>query len=287
MTSFTAPSAIARSVRTLRATALLLGSLVATVLLTLPAATQAEQMSDIVQLQILDGGATKRGTQMGALRLTLSQGWKTYWRAPGDAGIPPQFSWKGSRNIASVSIKWPTPDVFLTSGFRTIGYHDQLVLPVEITPANPGQPVRLKGRMQLGICNDICVPAELRFDQDLKPGSRRNPAIVAALADRPLSAKEAGVRTASCDLKPSRYGMELTAHITMPPAGGQEVVVIEPGAPTLATTETTTKRQGNQLTARTEIISADGGPFAVDRSQMRFTVLGSNRAVDIHGCTRH
>ncbi|AXT36065.1 hypothetical protein D1820_14405 [Phaeobacter sp. LSS9] len=256
-------------------------------LLTLPASTSAEQMSDIVQIEVLDGGPTRRGTHMGALRLTLSEGWKTYWRAPGDAGIPPRFSWRGSRNVGAVEIRWPTPEVFLTSGFRTIGYHDQLVLPIEITPAKPGQPLRLKGQMELGICKDVCIPSELRFDRPLQPDSRRDPAIVAALADRPWSAKEAGVQAATCAITPNRYGMELVARITMPSAGGDEIVVVEPGPPTLVTTETTTTRQGRHLTAKTEIISAEGGPFAVDRSQMRFTVLGRNHAVDIKGCTRH
>lgn len=253
----------------------------------LPAAALAERMEDIVQLEILDGGITRSGTHMGAIRLTLSEGWKTYWRAPGDAGIPPQFTWAGSQNVGAVSIKWPTPDVFLTSGFRTIGYHDQLVLPVEITPAKAGVPIKLKGRMELGICKDVCIPSELTFEQALNPKSSKNPAIVAALADQPLSAREAGVRHASCDIVPSRYGMQLKARIAMPSAGGEEVVVIEPGAPNLATTETTTTRSGDQLVAQTEIVSADGGIFAMDRSQLRFTVLGRNHAVDIRGCTRH
>ena len=139
----------------------------------LPAAALAERMEDIVQLEILDGGITRSGTHMGAIRLTLSEGWKTYWRAPGDAGIPPQFTWAGSQNVGAVSIKWPTPDVFLTSGFRTIGYHDQLILPLRITPEKPGRPVRLKGRMELGICKDVCVPSELSFDHQLDAGATR------------------------------------------------------------------------------------------------------------------
>lgn len=89
---------------------------------------------DIVEIEVLDGGMTPRGTYMGALRVKLQPGWKTYWRAPGDAGIPPSFSWRGARNVGALSITWPAPEVFLTSGYRTIGYHDQLVLPVEITP---------------------------------------------------------------------------------------------------------------------------------------------------------
>lgn len=93
----------------------------------------------VVTLEVLDGGATAQGRYIGALHLRLEDGWKTYWRAPGDAGIPPQFSWQGSSNIADLSITWPTPEVFETSGYRTIGYHDELVLPVEITPKTPAR----------------------------------------------------------------------------------------------------------------------------------------------------
>ncbi len=241
--------------------------------------------SDIVQVEVLDGGMTSRGTHMGALRITLQPGWKTYWRAPGDAGIPPSFSWRGARNVGGLSITWPSPEVFLTSGYRTIGYHDQLVLPLEITPATPGKPVRLKGRMQLGVCKDVCVPAELKFDQELDGSAGLHPAIAAAMASRPWSAKEAGVRKATCSLRPSQYGMTVTARISMPSAGGEEVAVIEPGNPKLYAGETKTRREGGQLVAETEFLPADGSPYAIDRSQLRITVLGKNHAVDIQGCS--
>ncbi|MGR3760500.1 protein-disulfide reductase DsbD domain-containing protein [Roseobacteraceae bacterium NS-SX3] len=239
-----------------------------------------------VQIDILDGGLTERGTYLGALRLTLEDGWKTYWRAPGDAGIPPSFSWRGSRNVGALSITWPAPEVFMTSGYRTIGYHGQLVLPVEITPAKPGRPVRLKGRMELGVCKDVCVPSELDFDHQLDPRAGRNPAIAAALASRPFSAQEAGVKSATCRLSPGKYGMRVEARITMPPAGGEEVAVIEPGTPHLYAGETAAERHGSVLVASAELMPAgSGNAAAVDRSQLRITVLGRNRAVDIRGCS--
>ncbi|WP_323781234.1 protein-disulfide reductase DsbD domain-containing protein [Leisingera sp.] len=239
----------------------------------------------IVQIEVLDGGMTPRGTYMGALRIKLQPGWKTYWRAPGDAGIPPSFSWRGARNVGGLSITWPAPEVFQTSGYRTIGYHDQLVLPLEITPETPGKPVRLKGRMQLGVCKDVCVPAELSFDHQLDSTAGRNPAIAAAMASRPWSAKEAGVRHAACSLRPSEYGMKVTARISMPSAGGKEVAVIEPGNPKLFAGETTTRREGGQLVAEAEFLPADDSAYAIDRSQLRITVLGQNHAVDIQGCS--
>lgn len=240
---------------------------------------------DIVRIEVLDGGLTPRGTHLGALRITLQPGWKTYWRAPGDAGIPPSFSWRGARNVGELSIIWPAPEVFLTSGYRTIGYHDQLVLPVEITPETPGKPVRLKGRMQLGVCKDVCVPAELKFDHQLDSSAGRHPAIAAAMASRPWTAKEAGVRAASCSLHPTQYGMTVTARISMPSAGGEEIAVIEPGNPRLFAGETSTRREGGQLVAETEFLPADGNSYAIDRSKLRITVLGKNHAVDIQGCS--
>ncbi len=253
--------------------------------LCLGAPALAQGVDQLVQLEVLDGGKSANGTYQGALRLTLKDGWKTYWRAPGDAGIPPQFDWNGSGNIQDISITWPAPHVFDQNGLRSIGYEDQLVLPVEITPRNPAKPVRLRGEMDLGVCKDVCVPGRLGFDHTLDAGAGRNPAIAAALAQRPFSAREAGVAGASCVLTPTSDGMRIEAHITMPSAGGAEVAVIEPGNPTLWASQSETHRQGNTLIASSEVISASGGPFALDRSEVRITVLGANHAVDIQGCS--
>ncbi len=240
---------------------------------------------NVVSLDILDGGPTAEGRYLGALHLRLEDGWKTYWRAPGDAGIPPQFNWQGSRNVADLRITWPTPEVFETSGMRTIGYHDELILPVEITPKTPGAPIRLKGQMELGLCKDVCIPSSLRFDHRADLGAKRNPLIVAALAARPYSASEARVRGVSCRLAPTPYGMKVTARIAMPSAGAREVAVIEGSGPEMMAGETRSWREGGDLVAESELLPTGTAPLAVDRSALRFTVLGTSHAVDIHGCT--
>jgi DsbC/DsbD-like thiol-disulfide interchange protein len=239
----------------------------------------------LAEIDILDGGKTARGTYMGALRVNLQPGWKTYWRSPGDAGIPPTFDWQGSRNIEAVSITWPTPEVVMTAGYRTIGYYDQLVLPVEITPKKPGRPMNLTGRMQLGICKDVCVPAVLSFEHQLDLQASRNPAIIAALANRPYSAKEAGVKSAKCSVSPTKYGMQVEARIAMPPAGGEEVAIIESGTTLAYGLATATRRQGGTLIATTEFLPSGTDGFSLQRSQLRITVLGKKHAVDIQGCT--
>jgi len=251
-----------------------------------PPANAQLGLDELVRIEVLDGGLTQRGTQRAALRIVLAEGWKTYWRAPGDAGIPPRFDWSGSSNVTDVSLSWPTPKVFDLSGFRSFGYEDELVLPIEITTKRPGKPVWLQGIIEFGVCQDVCVPARLSFEQPLDPDAARNPAITAALDARPITAAAAGVGAVTCRLSPSQDGgLLIEASITMPSAGGPEVTVIEPGNPQLWTSETTSSRRGNVLTTTSEVIHLSGTSFALDRSKIRFTVLGKSRAVDILGCT--
>ncbi|MFY8145805.1 MAG: protein-disulfide reductase DsbD domain-containing protein, partial [Rhodobacter sp.] len=68
---------------------------------------RAMTQDDLLSAEVLPGWRTEQGTHMAALRLTLAPGWKTYWRSPGDAGIPPLFNWSGSQNLSGVRVHWP------------------------------------------------------------------------------------------------------------------------------------------------------------------------------------
>lgn len=238
-----------------------------------------------VEAAIVPGWVRADGTRVAALQLTLAPGWKTYWRAPGDTGIPPQFSWSGSRNLAGVGISWPAPQVYREGGVRTIGYKDTLVLPLTLAARQSDKPIELSLDLDLGVCRDICIPAQLSISATLDDSNTSpTPAIAAALAARPYSAKEAGVRQANCALRPSAMGMEIEATLTLPHAGGREVVVIEPGPANLWMSETDTTRQGNQLVATGDVAAYEGGGIVLDRSEIKITVLGKNHAVEIIGC---
>lgn len=236
--------------------------------------------------EVLPGWVQPDGTRMAALKLNLAPGWKTYWRAPGDAGIPPQFDWSGSRNVSSVAVVWPTPQVFDQNGMRSVGYENELVIPVQIKPSKNGQPVRLRADMALGVCSDICVPYALEFDQSISDNATSpTPAIAAALAQQPYSAKEAGVKGAECIVSPTSDGLQIEARVKMPTAGGPEFVVIEPGPGDIWVSEADTKRQGDEVVAISDLVHVNGGAIAIDRSAIRITVLGSKYAVDIRGCS--
>lgn len=241
-------------------------------------------VDEVVRLDVLDGGQTARGTYLAALRLTLQDGWKTYWRAPGEAGIPPQFNWAGSQNIAGVSVHWPRPEVFHQNGLRSIGYKHQVVLPVELSPRQAGQPLVLNGEIQLGVCQDICVPATLSIHANLPAKSDSAP-IKAALAARPQNARAAGVGAVTCRVEPLSDGLRLTARIPVKALGGDEVAVIELSDPSIWISESQVSRQGRYLVAVSDMVPADAAPFSLDRSTVRITLLSDRRAVDIRGCT--
>lgn len=239
-----------------------------------------------VTAQVLPGWVQADGTRMAALHLHLEPGWKTYWRAPGDAGIPPTFDWSASQNMKTVYITWPAPEVHNQNGMRTFAYENDLIIPLTIAPTDGNGPVRLTVEMDLGVCSDVCVPHRVTFDHVLDTTATKPTAeIAAALAQRPYSATEAGVEAATCLVEPTRDGVIIEARVTVPSTGSDEVMVIEPGLAEVWVSEAETRREGDQLIATSEMIHVSGDTFALDRSAIRLTVLGGKHAVDIQGCT--
>lgn len=251
------------------------------------AGSQIVSSDDMVQIRVLPGWITGDGSHMAALHLNLAPGWKTYWRAPGDAGIPPALDLSGSRNLSHVTPVWPTPAVFSQNGMKTVGYDRELILPLHVVPQVAGQPAKVSARMQIGVCSSICVPVEFDFTLDLPAaGSDPQQAMIrTALADQPVTARAAKVSKVACTLTPIRDGLGLSVEIDMPSAGKTETVLIETSDPQVWVAETDSSRSGGRLNARTELVHVSGQAFALDRSGLRFTVLGSDHAVDIHGCT--
>ncbi len=221
---------------------------------------------------------------MAGLQLTLAPGWHTYWRAPGDAGIPPHFDWSGSENLSAVQVHWPTPEVFDLNGMRSIGYVDQIVLPIELTTTGTG-PVHLRGQIDIGVCDEVCVPASLTIDTTLPADGPRSPNLAAALVDQPMTEAEAHVGPVTCQTEPTDDGLRLTTRISVPQMGDAETVVIEAGDPRVWVSEPTVNRNGDTLRATADLVQVDGDAFALNRSAVRITVLGSHSAVDIQGCT--
>lgn len=239
----------------------------------------------VVKAELIDGWRTESGNEMVAMRLALAPGWKTYWRAPGEAGIPPRFDWSGSTNLAAVAFHWPKPEMFDLNGMRTFGYREMLVLPIEITAQDPGAPIQLKAAVELGVCDSICVPMSLSLTGRIVPGGAAVPEIRSALDNQPEAARAAGLSAARCEAEPIRDGMRLTGRLTLPPVGPEEVAVVELADQSVWVSAAETSRNGGELSATADLVPASAQPFAVNRNDIRITVFGSTgRAVELQGC---
>src|SRR5450631_447150 len=106
-------------------------------------------------------GSRRGGVLLGGIAVQLQPGWKTYWRSPGDSGVPPRFDFPKSENIEAVTVLWPAPVKFDDgAGGSSMGYHDQVVLPLRIVAKNTDKPVTLRAAVNYAICDKLCVPVE-------------------------------------------------------------------------------------------------------------------------------
>lgn len=235
--------------------------------------------------ELLPGWRTADGRHFAALRLQLLPGWKTYWRAPGEAGIPPRFDLSASGNLQEFRLHWPRPVMFLSGGMPTIGYHDQLLLPIELSPKDPTAPVDLRLKADVGICNKICTPVQLRVEAYLPPSGQADAAIKAALADVPGAAEAAGLRAARCAMAAIPDGLRVTATLDMPPLGSAETGVLESADPNHWIGSAETHRDGAALVISADIVGPPGAPLQLARQDLRLTILTESRAVEHWGCT--
>jgi len=125
------------------------------------AATDATAWSEGEYSQVrLVGGGPQPDTPalLAGVEIRMDKGWKTYWRNPGDSGVPPSFDWSGSTNLKKAEVLYPAPHRFSEAGGTAIGYSGDVIFPVKITPEREGEPVQLKLAMEYGICKALCVP---------------------------------------------------------------------------------------------------------------------------------
>jgi DsbC/DsbD-like thiol-disulfide interchange protein len=98
---------------------------------------------------------------LGGVAVQLDPGWKTYWRTSGDSGVPPRFDFSKSDNVEAVTVLWPAPTKFDDgAGGFSLGYHDQVVLPLRIVPKVNDKPVTLRANINYAVCEKICIPVE-------------------------------------------------------------------------------------------------------------------------------
>ncbi len=111
-------------------------------------------------VRLIAGGRSGDGVYRVGVEIAMRPGFKTYWRVPGDAGVPPSFDWSGSDNMGSIAVRWPAPTRFIDGGVTTIGYSNRVIFPVIVRGADPAKPVTLDLKLDYAVCERICIPAQ-------------------------------------------------------------------------------------------------------------------------------
>ncbi|MCB1397455.1 MAG: hypothetical protein H6898_14685 [Rhodobacter sp.] len=250
-----------------------------------PAQAQSVFGNGVVQAEILPGWQAPDGTRTAALVLHMAPGWHTYWRIPGEAGIAPRLDWSRSQNVASVTPVWPRPQIFRQNGLLSIGYEDELILPLQITADRPGRAMALVGALTIGVCRDTCVPVDLTVQAALRGEGAADPRIAGALGEQAVPAERAGLTRATCRLEPGRRGADLTLRATLPRTGRDEHIVMELPGTGYWVSDSRTWREGDDLVAQARVRAPQQGAVSIDRSGLAFTVLSEGRMVAARGCT--
>ncbi|QFQ89037.1 hypothetical protein F8A10_16640 [Paracoccus kondratievae] len=253
--------------------------MIALLFLTVAPAMAQDLPPGLVSAEMMPGWVTPEGNRITALHLRLEPGWKTYWRSPGDAGVPPRFDWAGSQNLGEVRLLWPRPEVIESEGERTLGYREELILPIEITPARPGAPVEPMAEVDFGICQDICVPAQVKL-QAGAPAATPDPLIKQAMEMRP----EISDRQPDCRIVEIRDGMQVTATLPAEDSARGDKVAMELTDDEVWVSTPEIGGKDGRLTAQADFVAASGKPFALDPATLRLTLIGPDDAVEFRGC---
>jgi DsbC/DsbD-like thiol-disulfide interchange protein len=239
-------------------------------------------------LRLIAGSARQQsGAPLRAgMELRLKPGWKTYWRYPGDSGLPPVFDFASSENVASITVLWPAPERFPDGGGgNSIGYRGNVIFPLHVVARDAAKPVVLRLKANYGVCETLCIPA--RGSAELKLSSGRSteeaalataearvPKPVALGAGHPLA-----VRSARRDAAGNRA--RVIVDVTAPEAAKVDLFAEGPAPDwALPLPEPVT---GGAPGGRRFAFDVDGLPAGakIEGAQLKFTLVAGDNAIEV------
>jgi DsbC/DsbD-like thiol-disulfide interchange protein len=233
----------------------------------------------------LIAGTNQSGAESlrAGIEIKMQPAWHTYWRYPGDSGVPPRFSFSGSDNVAAVKVLFPAPHAFTDDVGTTIGYKGNLILPLRVFPRQKDKPVTLRGKIEYAVCDKLCVPVEAHVELTLAgAGGADNAALAAAEArvPQPVSAAEAGLtaRRANDDKRKPLVFVDLAAPT------GQPVELFVEGPTAEWALPIPKPAQGAPPDRRHFSFELDGLPPGVDPKgpfELTFTIVRGGSATEV------
>jgi DsbC/DsbD-like thiol-disulfide interchange protein len=217
------------------------------------------------------------------IEMKLRPGWHTYWRYPGDSGVPPRFDFSASDNLKTAKVLFPAPQVHTDEAGSTIGYEGSVVFPVDVTPEDPTKPVTLKLKTDYAVCDKLCVPAEGTAALTIAPGaSSEDAAVKAAEARVPKRVSDA---VAGLTAKRVTGGAKPLVMIDLPAPANLPVAVFVEGPSAEWALPIPKPAQGAPAGHRHFSFEFDGLPPGVDPNKgsfdLTFTVVEGPQAYEV------
>lgn len=216
------------------------------------------------------------------LQIKVSEGWKTYWRYPGEAGAAPRMNWNGSDNVAGITVDWPAPYRFSAFGFDNFGYDSNVILPITLTPKIAGAPVTLALKLDYLICSDICVPGQADLRLSLPEGSADSSEFAGEIAEFRRQVPKRGPQSpfalseAAVEGEPGNENLRLTVSTAEPLT--QPELLVEVAQPlSLGRPQVTLSDDGRQADVRMKVFDGGSGKSLAGQA-MRLTLIDGARA---------
>jgi DsbC/DsbD-like thiol-disulfide interchange protein len=227
------------------------------------------------------GAANASGLQVAAVEIALDKGFKTYWRTPGDSGIPPMFSFGGSENARDIAVHFPAPMRFDDgAGGHSIGYVTPLVeLPVTFRAIDPAKPVRLALKMDYAVCEKICVPATGQMQLLVEVAKAASPRAAKLLRTLPrkqvlAAAEPLAVLALAKGGKAEHFGV-----LAALPAGAAGDLFVEAASPWLFDAKAGAALPGGKATFSVLAIDKDKSPDCKG-VEVTLTLVAGDRAIE-------
>lgn len=232
--------------------------------------------------------ATGSSTQLDVgLQFRLTPGWHTYWRTPGDAGIPPTIDWRGSENLSGVVIAWPAPQRLPpASGLETLGYEDGVVLPIAVTLTHSGAALHLHAEVDYASCKEVCIPYHVSLDLLLPAGMARPGPEASLIATARVRVPEdlgaAPLKLLGPVVEPSKDDAVLSVRLTSAgaPFRSPDLFIEGAGDGSPARPDVTLSSAGDVATLRVPIrrVTAD----ALSRKLLHLTFVDGTRSAELN-----
>lgn len=239
------------------------------------------------RVRLLDGGMEAAGAHLVGIEMRLAEGWSTYWRTPGEAGMPLRIDWSRSANLKGAAIAWPAPRQRRMAERDVNVYDGAVILPVWVSATDPSRAVDLRLDLAYGICSEVCIPASASLTLTIPP--RRGDAetspyhalLTGALESVPATASTDAASISGTLLTDGDGATWLIADLPLPWTRGEGLTafVEGPGGIVFAHPEIVGEGDDRRASLRARL---SRGRFAANsRSDLRVTLVQGDESVEL------